>query len=56
MREAERERERESGREPKSGAIALSDVAISEYANHYLASAARTYLERERERERIPYY
>lgn len=37
-------RERETERGPKSGAIALSDVAISEYANHYLASAARTYL------------
>lgn len=54
MRGAERERERDrgTGRGPKSGAIALSDVAISEYANHYLASAARTYLERERERTR----
>lgn len=37
-------RESEMERGPKSGAIALSDVAISEYANHYLASAARTYL------------
>jgi len=57
-RERERKRqpmrgaERGTGRGPKSGAIALSDVAISEYANHYLACAARTYLERERERER----